>query len=96
MKHVLRLMLYTLVVVLMLVSIGLLLLLLSLVSTSIAASLHTAPLALEITHLLPSWFAYWGVIPSPFGGVFRTDFFILSIICALLARMIRSLAKGVL
>ena len=74
-------------------SILLLLLILSLVATQVAVALHAAPIALAVTRLMPGWLAFSWVLPSPFGGVFRTDFLILAAALFVAAKVCRGVAK---
>ena len=60
---------------------------------SVAVALHAAPVALAVTQRLPSWLAFWGVLPSPFGGLFRTDFFVLAIVLLIGAKVVRRIAR---
>lgn len=41
---------------------------------SLVARLHLTEFILDISNALPSLIAGYGLIPSPFGGVFRFDF----------------------
>lgn len=94
MVGVVRAVLYVLSCICMAVSLVLLLLCASLLSTQVALALHVAPLALSITQLIPAPLCFWGVVASPFGGVFRTDFALLAVAFFLLARLLHFL-KGV-
>ena len=94
MAGVVRAVLYVLSCICMAVSLVLLLLGALLLSTQVALSLHVAPLALSITQLIPAPLCFWGVVASPFGGVFRTDFALLAVAFFLLARLLHFL-KGV-
>ena len=94
MAGVLRAVLYVLSCICMAVSLVLLLLCASLLSTPVALVLHVAPLALSITQLIPAPLCFLGVVASPFGGVFRTDFALLAVAFFLLARLLHFL-KGV-
>lgn len=94
MAGVVRAVLYGLSCICMAVSLVLLLLCASLLSTQVALALHVAPLALSITQLIPAPLCFWGVVASPFGGVFRTDFALLAVAFFLLARLLHFL-KGV-
>ena len=94
MAGVVRAVLYVLSCICMAVSLVRLLLGASLLSTQVALSLHVAPLALSITQLIPAPLCFWGVVASPFGGVFRTDFALLAVAFFLLARLLHFL-KGV-
>lgn len=93
MAGVVRAVLYVLSCICMAVSL-VLLLCASLLSTQVALALHVAPLALSITQLIPAPLCFWGVVASPFGGVFRTDFALLAVAFFLLARLLHFL-KGV-
>lgn len=94
MAGVVRAVLYVLSCICMAMSLVLLLLCASLLSTQVALALHVAPLALSITQLIPAPLCFWGVVASPFGGVFRTDFALLAVAFFLLARLLHFL-KGV-
>lgn len=94
MAGVVRAVLYVLSCICMAASLVLLLLCASLLSTQVALALHVAPLALSITQLIPAPLCFWGVVASPFGGVFRTDFALLAVAFFLLARLLHFL-KGV-
>ena len=94
MAGVVRAVLYVLSCICMAVGLVLLLLCASLLSTQVALALHVAPLALSITQLIPAPLCFWGVVASPFGGVFRTDFALLAVAFFLLARLLHFL-KGV-
>lgn len=63
-------------------------------SSSLSLSLGADSLAAQLTVYLPSWLAYFFVVSSPFGGVFRTDFFIVAIAGLILARIVRCVYKG--
>ena len=76
-------------------AVALMLLTLALVSSQVALALHATPLALSLTRALPAWFAYWGVVASPLGGVFRTDLFVLALLACGAARLLTGAAKGV-
>lgn len=39
---------------------------------------------IDLSRVLPSVIAGWGVLVSPFGGVFRFDFLIVAIVCFVL------------
>ena len=94
MAGVVRAVLYVLSCICMAVSLVLLLLCASLLSTQVALAVHVAPLALSITQLIPAPLCVWGVVASPFGGVFRTDFALLAVAFFLLARLLHFL-RGV-
>ena len=74
--------------------VGLLLLTGSLLSVQVAVSLKVAPVALTVTQLMPSGLAFWGVLSSPLGGVFRTDFVVLALGAFFLAALVRKIAKA--
>ena len=69
-------------------SLLLLLLCATLLSTSVALTLHVAPLALALTQMLPAPLCFFGVVASPFGGVFRTDFALLAVCFFVLAKLL--------
>ena len=94
MAGVVRAVLYVLSCICMAVSLVLLLLCASLLSTQVALALHVAPLALSITQLIPAPLCFWGVVASPFGGVFRTDFALLAVAFFLLARLLHFLRRS--
>lgn len=96
MARVVRAALYILSCACLAASLLLLALTASLLSTQVALALHVAPVALALTQLLPAPLCFWGVVASPFGGVFRTDFAIVAIVLFILARalhLLRGLVK---
>ena len=58
--------------------------------------LGATSIAVAVTGLLPPQIAFIGVVPSPLGGVFRTDFLLIAIACMVLARLVRALSKGLI
>lgn len=73
--------------------IALLLLIAAFLSPAVASSLYAAPIALMITARMPAWLAFWGVLSSPLGGVFRTDFFVVALALLVLAKVFKKIAK---
>ena len=69
------------------------LLVITLLVPDLAVELSTAPLALAISESLPDWLADKGVLLTPFGGVLRTDFLILALACALIARLFHWISR---
>ncbi len=86
--------LYVLSCVLLAVCMVLLLLTLALVSSQAAVALRVAPAALTLTKLLPAPLAFWGVLASPLGGVFRTDFVLAALACFVAAKVSRRIGKA--
>lgn len=66
----------------------------ALLSVQVAVTLRVAPLALAVTHAMPAGLAFWGVLSSPFGGVFRTDFVILALVAFVAAALVRKIARA--
>lgn len=91
MVRVVRAALYVLSCAALAMSLLLLVLAASLLSTQVALALHVAPVALALTQLLPTPLCFWGVVASPFGGVFRTDFVIVAVALFILARVLHIL-----
>lgn len=54
-----------------------------------ALALHASSVAMWVTGLFPDALCYWGVLSSPFGGVFRTDFLLVSFLLFLVAKLLR-------
>lgn len=61
---------------------------------SVALALGTAPFALALTAILPAPLAFWGVLSSPLGGVFRTDFVVVAIALLIVAKILRKIARA--
>lgn len=64
--------------------------------SGLVSRLGLVNLVIDLSRALPSAISGWGVIASPFGGVFRLDFavvaavlFLLDLACARLSRAIR-------
>lgn len=91
MARIIRGVLYALSCACMAVSLLLLLLCAALLSTAVALALHVAPLALALTQAIPAPLCFFGVVASPFGGVFRTDFALLAVCFFLLAKLLHFL-----
>ena len=66
----------------------------SLLSTAVALSLHVSSVALAISQILPTPLSFWGVLASPFGGVFRTDFIVVGIALFIAAKLLHLLRKA--
>lgn len=94
MRSVLSSALYVLSCVLLAVSIALLLLTASLLSSQVAVALKVAPLALAVTRALPGGLAFWGVLSSPLGGVFRTDFVVVALVAYVAAKLLKKIARA--
>ena len=94
MKSVLSVVLYVVACAFVVAAALLMLLVLSLVSSSVATTLGTPGVALSVTRLLPGWFALWGVLPSPLGGVFRSDLLVVALLMLVIGKVIRRLGKG--
>lgn len=75
--------------------VGLLLLAAALLSSQVAVALHVAPLALAVTRALPAPLSFWGVLASPLGGVFRTDFVLVALAAFVAAKILRKIARAV-
>ena len=86
--------LHALACALVAVSILLALLTASLLSSQVAVALKVAPLALAVTHLLPGSLAFWGVLSSPLGGVFRTDFMVVALAAFILSKIVKKIARA--
>ena len=93
-KGIVKTVLYVTACVLMGCCVGLLLLTGSLLSVQAAVALKVAPVALTVTQLMPDALAFWGVMSSPLGGVFRTDFVILAVVASFAAALVRKIAKA--
>lgn len=93
-KALLKTVLYVASCVLMACCVGLLLLTGSLLSVQVAVALKVAPVALTVTQLMPAGLAFWGVLSSPLGGVFRTDFVVLALAAFFAAALVRKIAKA--
>ncbi len=78
---------------LLVVCTALLLLAASLLSSQVAVSLGVAPLALAVTRALPASLSFWGVLASPLGGVFRTDFVLVALAAFVAAKILRKIAR---
>ena len=83
MRKALSLVLYIVACLAVVLCLALLVLCAVLLFNRVAVALHAAP----------SWFAFWGVLPSPFGGLFRTDFFVLAIVLLIGAKVVRRIAR---
>ncbi len=94
MKRFLSLLVYVLSCACMAASIFMLLLTASLLSTAVALTLHVSPVALAISQLLPAPLSFWGVLASPFGGVFRTDFVVVGLVFFIAAKLLHLLRKA--
>ncbi len=94
MKHVVSVLVQILSCVCMAASLFMLLLSASLISTAVALSLHVSSLALTVSQLIPAPLSFWGVLASPFGGVFRTDFIIVAIVLFVAAKLLHLLRKA--
>lgn len=94
MKHALSGILYILACLAMAGSIFVLLLVASLLSVDVAVALQVAPLTLALSKAIPAQFVMWGALPSPLGGVFRTDFFIVALVLFVAARLLRKIARA--
>ncbi len=94
-RRIISLILYIIACACVVVSIVLLLVTAALLVSDVAVTLRVAPLALDITRLLPDFLQYWSVISSPFGGVFRTDFAVVALVFFILAALIRRIARRV-
>ena len=58
--------------------------------------LGATSIAVALTGIMPAQLAFIGVVPSPLGGVFRTDFLLVAIVSMVLARLVRALSKGLI
>lgn len=79
----------------LILAIGMLVLICVQISSSAVIALDTASIALQITQELPAWLALWGVMSTPFGGVFRTDFAIIAFVLIIIASIFKRIAKVV-
>lgn len=95
MRGIVRGVAYVLSCVLLVACIALLALTAVLLFSQVAIALRVASLALAATHALPGWLAFWGVLSSPFGGVFRTDFVLAALAAYAVARILRKIARSV-
>lgn len=93
-KALLKTALYVTACMLMGACVGLLLLTGVLLSVQAAVALKVAPVALTVTQLMPTGLAFWGVLASPLGGVFRTDFVVLALAAFLAGCLVRKIAKA--
>jgi hypothetical protein len=93
-KHVLKTLLYVVACVLMCLAALLILLVAALVSSQVALSLKVAPVALAITQAMPAGLAFWGVVSSPLGGVFRTDILVVAVAAFVLAKVVRRVGRS--
>ena len=94
MRRIASLALYIVACALLACCLLLLALTLVLLFSQVALALGAAPLAMSVTRALPAWLAMLGVVASPFGGVFRTDFLIVAVALLVAAKIVRRLAKG--
>ncbi|MBS5449683.1 MAG: hypothetical protein KHY83_01220 [Coriobacteriia bacterium] len=94
MRHALSVALYVLACALLVGSLLMLLLVVTLLFAGVALTLGITPLAIEITRAIPASLAMFGVVASPFGGVFRTDFLIVAVVLLVAAKIAHRLAKG--
>lgn len=94
MGRIVSLALYVIACALLVVCLFLLALTIVLMFSSVALAVGAGPLALEITRAMPAWLAMLGVVASPFGGVFRTDFLIVTVAALVAAKILRRIAKG--
>lgn len=74
--------------------VALLLLVATYLSPQVAMALGTAPVALAITAALPPQLAFWGVLASPLGGVFRTDFVVVALVLLIAAKLLHRIARA--
>ena len=95
MRGVVRGIAYVLSCALLVVCVALLVLTAVLLFSQVAIALRVAPIALAVTRALPGWLAFWGVLSSPFGGVFRTDFVLVALAAYAVARILRKIARSV-
>lgn len=79
-----------------LVAIALSIIVIVLCFSGLVAKLNIVGLVVDLSRALPAAIAGWGVIASPFGGVFRFDFalvalacFVLDYVCQRFSRMVR-------
>ena len=79
-----------------LVAIALSIIVIVLCFSGLVAKLNIVGRVVDLARALPAAIAGWGVIASPFGGVFRFDFalvaltcFVLDYVCQRVSRMVR-------
>ena len=79
-----------------LVAIALSIIVIVLCFSGLVAKLNIVGLVVDLSRARPAAIAGWGVIASPFGGVFRFDFalvaltcFVLDYVCQRVSRMVR-------
>lgn len=94
MRALVRALLWALDIVLLLYAGALALLVVILYSSQLIVLTGVAPLAVELTSLLPAPLAMLWALPSPFGGTFRTDFLLLCLACLFLSRLARAARKA--
>lgn len=94
MKKTFKVILYVISCIFLAISVFLLLITLSLISGELALNFHTASVAVDITGLLPQWLAYQFVLPTPFGGVFRSDFVIVAAASTLVSWIFNQIRKA--
>lgn len=94
MRRIVSLALYVVACALLVCCLLVLALTLVLLFSQVALALGAASLAMSLTRALPAWLAMFGVVASPFGGVFRTDFLIVVVVLLVAAKLVHRLAKG--
>lgn len=94
MRRVVARILYVLSCALVALSVALVVLAAVFLVPQVAVSLRAAPLALAVTQALPGWLAFWGVLSSPFGGVFRTDFVLVALAAFIVSKLVRKIARA--
>lgn len=63
-------------------------------SSQLTVLTGVAPRAVALTGAMPAPLAMLWALPSPLGGTFRTDFFLLVVLCLVLARLFRAARKA--
>ena len=80
--------------VLLVACVLMLLLIVVMLFPQVALSLGLTPVAFSISRILPAGLSMLGVVASPFGGVFRTDFVIVVVVMFVAAKILSRIAKG--
>ncbi len=51
--------------------------------SGVAARLNIVGIVVELSRMLPDVIAGYGLMPTPFGGVFRLDYAVIAVVCFL-------------
>lgn len=61
----------------------------------VATMLGIVTFVVDLTQALPDLIAGYGLIPTPFGGVFRFDFAIMAVICFALDYLLGRISRSI-